>query len=51
MNTLKNVVIGTVTYVVLSAACVIGMGVGGTLWENGLKDKVAEKSKKWFSKE
>lgn len=50
MSTIKNVVVGTVTYVVLSAAAVIGLGVGGSLWENGLKDKVDEKAQKWFSK-
>lgn len=50
MNTFKNVVVGAISYVVLSAAAVIGLGVGGSMWENGLKDKVDEKAQKWFSK-
>ena len=50
MSTIKNIVVGTITYLVLSAAAVIGIGVGGTVWENGLKDKVEEKTKQWFSK-
>lgn len=50
MNTIKNIVVGTVTYIALSAAAVIGVGIGGELWERGLKDKVREKVDKWFSK-
>lgn len=50
MRTLKNIVVGTITYAAVSAACIIGMGIGGTLWENGLQDKVQEKVKQWFSK-
>lgn len=49
MNTIKNIVIGTITYAALSAAAVIGIGIGGELWEKGLKDKVDEKVEKWFS--
>ena len=51
MKTIKNIVVGTITNVALAAACIVGMGIGGTLWENGLKDKFEEKTSKWFSKE
>lgn len=50
MSTIKNIFVGAVTYVTLSAAAVIGLGVGGVLWENGLEEKVRDKTKKLFSK-
>lgn len=50
MSTIKNIFVGAVTYATLSAAAVIGLGVGGVLWENGLEEKVREKTKKLFSK-
>ena len=50
MKTITNIVVGAITYVVLSAAAVIGIAVGGELWEKGLKDKFGEKAEKWFSK-
>ena len=45
MPTIKNIFVSAVTYATLSAAAVIGLGVGGVLWENGL-----EKTQKMFSK-
>ena len=50
MSTIKNIFVGAVTYATLSAAAVIGLGVGGVLWENGLEKKVREKTQKLFSK-
>ena len=50
MSTIKNIFVSAVTYATLSAAAVIGLGVGGVLWENGLEEKVREKTKKLFSK-
>ena len=50
MSTIKNIFVGAVTYATLSAAVVIGLGVGGVLWENGLEKKVREKTQKLFSK-
>ena len=50
MSTIKNIFVGAVTYATLSAAAVIGLGVGGVLWENGLEKKVREKAQKLFSK-
>ena len=50
MSTIKNIFVGAVTYATLSAAAVIGLGVGGVLWENGLEEKVREKTQKLFSK-
>ena len=50
MSTIKNIFVGAVTYATLSAAAVIGLGVGGVLWENGLENKVREKTQKLFSK-
>ena len=50
MNTVKNIIVGVITYTSLSAAAVIGLGIGGELWENGLQDKVRKKTQKMFSK-
>ena len=50
MSTIKNIFVSAVTYATLSAAAVIGLGVGGVLWENGLEKKVREKTQKMFSK-
>ena len=50
MSTIKNIFVSAVTYATLSAAAVIGLGVGGVLWENGLEKKVREKTQKLFSK-
>ena len=50
MSTIKNIFVSAVTYATLSAAAVIGLGVGGVLWENGLEKKVREKAQKMFSK-
>jgi hypothetical protein len=51
MSTIKNIV-GTVVSVTATAvAWVIGTNAGKTVWENGLGEKVAEKTSKWFSKE
>ena len=50
MSTIKNIFVSAVTYATLSAAAVIGLGIGGVLWENGLEKKVREKAQKLFSK-
>ena len=50
MNTIKSIVVDAITYATLSAAAIIGLGVGGVVWENGLEEKVREKTKKLFSK-
>ena len=50
MSTIKNIFVGAVTYATLSAAAIIGLGIGGVLWENGLEKKVREKTQKLFSK-
>lgn len=50
MNTVKNLVIGVISSAALGAATIIGFGIGSTLLENGLQEKVAEKAQKWFSK-
>ena len=49
-STIKNIFVSAVTYATLSAAAVIGLGVGEVLWENGLEKKVREKTQKMFSK-
>ena len=50
MNTFKGIVSTAVRLLVTGAAIVIGYNAGSTIWENGLGDKVAEKSRKVFSK-
>ena len=50
MSTIKNIFVSAVTYATLSAAAVIGLGVGGVLWENRFEKKVREKTQKLFSK-
>ena len=50
MSTIKNIFVSAVTYATLSAAAVIGLGVGGVLWESGLEKTVREKTQKMFSK-
>jgi hypothetical protein len=50
MNTMKNVAVSAVTIAASAVAWIIGTCAAQTAWENGLGDKVAEKSKKLFSK-
>ena len=50
MSTIKNIFVSAVTYATLSAAAVIGLGIGGVLWENGIEMKVREKTQKVFFK-
>lgn len=38
------------TNFVAAVAVFLGMGVAGTIWENGLEEIVDEKTKKFFSK-
>lgn len=47
---IKNIVVTGLTLMVSAAAVVFGKGVAETVWENGLGNKVAEKSHKLFSK-
>ena len=50
MKTIKDIIVTGVSVIVVGAAYMIGAGIGQTLWENGLEDKVEEKARKWFSK-
>ena len=50
MSTIKNLVAGIIYSAAVGAATIIGFGIGTTLLENGLQEKVAEKAQKWFSK-
>lgn len=50
MSTIKNIVVTGVSLAVSAAAWVIGSSTAKTAWENGLGNKVAEKSQKLFSK-
>lgn len=50
MGTIKNIVTTTVMYLVAGAATIIGISAGSAIWENGLGDKVTEKTQKVFSK-
>ena len=50
MSAIKNIVGGTITYMSLSAAAVIGVGIGGVLWEEVLEDKIRIKTQELFHK-
>ena len=50
MGFIKNLVGTALTFLVGGAAIVFGYSAGTTIWENGLGDKVAEKTQKTFSK-
>lgn len=48
MSTIKNTVVSVASSLLVGAASVVGMLAGYTIWENGLGDKVAEKTRKLF---
>ena len=48
MSTIKNTIVSAAGSLLVGAASVIGMMAGYTIWENGLGDKVAEKTRKLF---
>lgn len=50
MKTLKDIVVTVVSVTATGVAWVVGTSAGKAAWENGLGDKVAAKTKKWFSK-
>lgn len=49
-NFIKNVVTTAIVMVVASAATVIGKNAGTSVWQNGLGNKVDQKSRKIFTK-
>ena len=50
MSTIKNIIVVGVTYFIVGASAVVGYNAGKTIWENGLGNKVAEKTGKLFNK-
>lgn len=48
MGIVKNTIVSLTSSLLIGAASVIGMMAGFTIWENGLGDKVAEKTRKVF---
>lgn len=50
MSTIKNILVTAISVTVTSIAWVVGTGVGKTIWENGLEDKVRNKTQELFSK-
>lgn len=50
MSTIKNLVTTWIMYLVSGILSVIGMLAGFAIWNNGLGDKVEEKTKQLFNK-
>lgn len=50
MSTVKNLVTTWVMYLVSGILSVIGMLAGFAIWNNGLGDKVEEKTRKLFKR-
>ena len=50
MSTIKNFIVNLFTTLILGIASVFGMLAGFTIWNNGLGDKVAAKTRKLFKK-
>ena len=50
MLKVKNIVLTGVIYLVAGVTCIIGFNAGAAIWENGLGDKVSEKTRKLFHK-
>lgn len=50
MSTIKNVFASLIMTLLAGVASVIGMLAGFVIWDNGLGEKVAEKSRKLFNR-
>lgn len=50
MSTIKNLITTWIMYLVSGILSVIGMLAGFTIWNNGLGDKVEEKTKAFFKR-
>lgn len=50
MSTIKNAVVNVTMTLMAGAVSVIGMLAGFTIWNNGLGDKVEEKTRQLFKK-
>ena len=50
MSNIKNLFWSVVGITISGAAMVIGMHIGQSMLDNGLEDKIDEKTEKWFSK-
>lgn len=50
MSTIKNTITSLFMTLIAGAVSVIGMLAGFTIWNNGLGDKVEEKTKKFFNR-
>ena len=51
MSTIKNIFADIIKTALMGIVSVIGMLAGFSIWENGLGEKVEEKTKKLFNKE
>lgn len=51
MSTIKNVILGAFATLITGLLSVIGMLAGFAIWDNGLGETVAEKTKQLFKKE
>lgn len=50
MSTVKNFIVSLFTTLIVGIVSVFGMLAGFTIWNNGLGDKVAEKTQKLFNR-
>lgn len=50
MSTVKNVFVSLIMTLITAIVSVFGMLAGYTIWNNGLGDKVANKTRKLFNR-
>ena len=50
MSTIKNLIVSLFTTLILGIASVFGMLAGFAIWNNGLGERVEEKTRKLFNR-